>query len=250
MDRKHERDSSPDNIVVILHRPAIPENIGAVARVLFNTGFSRLFISCPETEDWATARKLAVSAEKLLEKPPIYDSLADALTASEAGFIIGMTARHRKYWDRESIQVSSREIVRRAQKEKVAIVFGPENSGLSNEDLTLCSTTISIPAAGELASYNLSHAAAIVLFHLMTESVPQENGRGPAAADFTAMEGMYDHMQDVLAEIGFLWEDNPDHMMRLVRSFIGRTEPTAAETAAIRGICRRILNYLRYGERK
>jgi len=248
VDTQLERKGNPDNITVVLHRPAIPENIGAVARVLSNTGFSRLFISCPETDDWATARKLAVSAEKLIRKSFIYDSLADALAASEAVFIVGLTARHRKYWDRESIQVSSGEIARRAQQDKVAIVFGPESSGLSNEELTLCTTTITIPAAGELTSYNLSHAAAIVFFHLMTEYAPIENHAGPDAADFASMEGMYGHIQEVLAKIGFLWGDNPDHMMRLVRSFISRTEPTTAEATAIRGICRRLLNYLKHSK--
>ncbi len=250
MTRQNERTGLPENLSVILHRPAIPENIGAVARVLANTGFHSLFISCPETDDWATARKLAVSAAELLERAPILSSLQEALSRSEARYIIGTTGRERKYWDSSDIDRSASEIVRKAADSRVAIVFGPESSGLSNEELTLCHKTITIPTAGPLQSYNLSHAVAIVLFQMMVADLPGDIKPAQDIADFDATEGMFGHIEEVLAEVGFLWKDNPDHMMRLVRSFINRARPNTAEATALRGICRRLLNYLRYGEQE
>jgi len=248
--RQNGRTGLPENLSIILHRPAIPENIGAVARVLANTGFYNLLISCPETDDWATARKLAVSAAELLQKAPILSSLQEALSRSEAQYIIGTTGRERKYWDPSDIDRSAPEIIHKATDGRVVLVFGPENSGLSNEELTLCHETITIPTAGPLQSYNLSHAVAIVLFQIIVADLPGNTEPAQDIADFDALEGMFGHIEELLTEVGFLWKNNPDHMMRLVRSFINRAGPTTAEATALRGICRRLLNYLRHGERK
>lgn len=241
MDQEPPLIKTADNITVILHRPGIPENIGSAARVISNTGFSRMIISCAETEDWQTAEKLAVSAGNLLKQAPKVGSLKEAITLSGARFVVGTTARDRKYWDHESITTSAPEILRRAEEVGVAILFGPESYGLSNEDLTLCHMRITLPSAGEFSSYNLSHAVAIVLFMLMTTDTPTPDQLARAPAPLEQAEGMYDHIQELLTEIEFLWEDNPDHMMRAVRNFINRAEPDESEVRMIRGICRRML---------
>lgn len=239
--------SSPalDKIAVILHSPSIPENIGSVARVMGNTGFSRLIVSASRTKDWKTAGKLAVSARPLLDNAQVCSSLEEALSLSGANFIVGTSGRDRKYWKARDISEAAQEILGRTSRGKVALLFGPEDAGLTNEELTLCHMVVNIPFGGEMASYNLSHAAAIVLFSIMTASLPDADPPEDETPGFDEMEGMFFHIQELLTEIRFLWDDNPDHMMRAMRGFINRAEPSEAEVKMIRGICRRLLWHLR-----
>ena len=137
------------------------------------------------------------------------------------------------------------KILDRASVTNVSLVFGPENTGLSNEEMTLCHLTVTLPTADELGSYNLSHAVLLVLFQIMTATHHRSEGAGHSPAGFEALEGMYQHIQEVLLETGFLWNDNPDHMMRAVRSFLNRSNPTDQEAKMVRGICRRLLWHLR-----
>ena len=238
-----------DNITVILHRPAIPENIGSVARAMRNTGFSRLIISCPDTVDWATAGKLAVSAADILERAPRCGSLEEAIALSEATYLVGTTGRSRKYWQSTEIGAAASQILGRSISGGTALLFGPESTGLNNEELTLCHTTVTIPFHGELASYNLAQAVLLVLFTLMTQAQPEDSARLPESAPFERVEGMYSHIQELLTETGFLWEDNPDHMMRAVREFVNRAQPMEHEVKMIRGICRRLLYHIRGRDR-
>ena len=237
-----------DNITVILQRPAIPENIGSVARAMRNTGFSKLIISCPETEDWATADKLAVSASDILHQAPRCGSLDEAVALSGAKYLIGTTGRDRKYWRASGIAAAAPDIIDRCLAGGAALLFGPESSGLNNEELTLCHAIVTIPSAGDLVSYNLAQAVLIVLYTLMTQAHPENGPDLPEPAPFEDMEGMYSHIQELLTETGFLWEDNPDHMMRAVREFVNRAEPRESEVKMIRGMCRRLLWHIRNPE--
>ncbi|MCJ7500773.1 RNA methyltransferase [bacterium] len=234
-----------DNITIILHRPAIPENIGSVARAMRNTGFSRLIISCPETVDWPTAGKLAVSAADILDRAPRCGSLEEAIALSEARYLVGTTGRSRRYWQSAEIGAAASQILSRSISGGTALLFGPESTGLTNEELTLCHTTVTIPFDGELASYNLAQAVLLVLFTLMIQAQPEDRPDSPDSASFEEVEGMYAHIQELLTEVGFLWEDNPDHMMKAVREFVNRAEPVEQEVKMIRGVCRKLLYHLR-----
>ncbi|MGD8353385.1 MAG: TrmH family RNA methyltransferase, partial [Pseudomonadota bacterium] len=217
MVQDHLPAGRQDNITVILHRPAVPENIGSAVRAMANTGFSRLIISCTETEDWATAEKLAVSAAGILRTARRCASLGEAVAVSGAKHLIGTTGRDRKYWHPVEVGSAAAGIWDRSLSGGAAILFGPENTGLTNEELTLCHSIVSIPSEGDLASYNLAQAVLLVLFTLMTNAGPGEKTDLPEPAAFEDMEGMYSHIQDLLTEAGFLLEENPDHMMRAVR---------------------------------
>ncbi len=210
-----------------------------------NTGFSKLIISCPDTEDWVTAEKLAVSASEILRQAPRCGSLEEAIALSGARYLVGTTGRDRKYWQSTEIAAAAARIHSHSLSGGAALLFGPESTGLSNEELTLCHMTVTIPSDGELASYNLAQAVLLVLFTLMTQSQPEDAPESPDSASFEEVEGMYKHIQELLTEIGFLWEDNPDHMMRTVRELVNRAEPVEGEVRMIRGICRRLLYHLR-----
>jgi tRNA/rRNA methyltransferase len=214
-----------------------------------NLGFDHLIISEPETTDWEVARRLAVAAAPVLEKAPLTESLEEAIRISGARFLIGTTARDRKYWDTREITEAAPVIMKRAATEKAALLFGPEDHGLSNEALTLCHTIVTLPTAGEVVSFNLSHAVALTLYTLLVTTAPEPDPDIHKSASFEEVEGMYAHIQELLTETGFLWEDNPDHMMRAVREFVNRRRPDSAEVKMIRGICRRLLYHLKDRDR-
>jgi tRNA/rRNA methyltransferase len=210
-----------------------------------NTGFSKLIISCPDTDDWATAGKLAVSATDILRQAPRCGSIDEAIVLSRAKYLVGTTGRDRKYWQASEIAAAAPDILSRCRTGGTALLFGPESSGLNNDELTLCHAVVTIPSAGDLASYNLAQAVLLVLYTVMTHAQPGNSPELPEPASFEDMEGMYNHIQDLLSETGFLWEDNPDHMMRAVREFVNRAMPREQECKMIRGICRRMLWHLR-----
>ncbi|MDF1535340.1 MAG: TrmH family RNA methyltransferase [bacterium] len=234
------------NFSVILHRTGIPENLGATARAMANLGFEHLIISEPKTSDWEAARKLAVAAVPILENAPVTSTLEEAISLSGSRYLVGTTSRDRKYRDLQEVAQAAPGILQRAATEKAAILFGPEDHGLSNEALTLCHATVTLPTAGEVESFNLSHAVALTLYTLLITASPEPAAAGaPESASFEDVQGMYGHIQELLTETGFLWEDNADHMMMVLREFVNRAEPNSAEVKMIRGICRRFLYHLR-----
>ena len=229
-----------ENIQVVLCRPASPENVGSAARVMMNTGASRLLLVSPKITDWDRARQVALHAGPIVEAAPRCATLREALELTDARYVVGTTGRGRKYQSPVSFPAAARDIAARASAVGCVLVFGPEDRGLSNEELELCSSTVTLPSSRALASYNLSHAVAIVLFSLLTAPLDAV-AAAPAEAPFSAMEGMYGHIQEVLTEAGFLMKDNPEHMMRMVRGVLNRARLTEAEASAIRGMCRRML---------
>lgn len=245
MGRGTGKNPLKDDVVVILHRTSIPENIGATARVMANMGFNRLILSEPGTKDLETARKVAVSAAGIVDQATVSLSLKEAAAASGASFLVGTTARDRKYQDPVDITAAAPEILRMASAGGAAILFGPEDRGLTNGELALCRMAVTIPVGGELASYNLSHAAAVVLFAVMTASLPAPSAPVRTAAGHADLEGMFAHLEGMLTQAGFLAPGNSDHMMQTVRKFLNRAEPTPREVRMIRGICRRLTWNLR-----
>ncbi len=243
-----------DRIAVVLHQPSVPDNVGAVARVMANTGFSRLVLSDPRVADMTGAYRTAVSAASILGNALTVPGLDQALAAAGAEFVVGATARTRSYWDLRPLPQAVEIILAKAAEEPVALLFGPEKTGLTNEELDRCHLLVSIPAMGPVTSYNLSHAVLLVLFHLASASAPAnapalpadptpDPGARPATRE--EREGMYAHLEEMLLAAGFLWEENPEHMMRLLREFLDRAGPRKREVQAMRGICRTMLWRLR-----
>ncbi len=241
------------NIAVVLHRTEVSGNLGSVARVMGNTGFSRLILSDPQVTDLEPARRMAVSALPLLEAAVRAPDLPSALAAAGAEFVVGTTGRDRRYWDALGPREAAPLILAQAAARPVALLFGPEPSGLTNEELDRCQMILTLPTGGPVTSYNLSHAVLLVLFALMEEEKKNDGGTGRRAdgerenplASRAELDGMYDHLQELLLASNFLWPDNPGHMMRMVRSFMERAKPLPAEVKAIRGVCRNLLHHLR-----
>jgi tRNA/rRNA methyltransferase len=228
-----------ENIAIILVEPQIPENIGAAARAMNNMGMSRLILVKPENCDLTRILKMATGTSiDIVEQMDVYHSLLDAIGPFH--YVVGTTARvgaHRP------ALTNSRDLAKNlvpiAQDNRVAVLFGPEDRGLSNEHLRYCHTIATIPTA-RFASLNLAQAVMIICYEIFWASRTPPEEVFPRLADKFELEGMYDHLKGVLTKIGFIHPQNPEHWMLNIRRFLSRLPLRAREVRVIRGICRQI----------
>lgn len=230
-----------DNVAIILVEPQIPENIGSVARAMHNMGISRLVLVNPKNCD---RRRMYVTAtgssSQVLESMDIYSDLGDALAPFQ--YLVGTTARigasrPALVWPRDL----ARQLIPVSKENRVGILFGPEDRGLSNDHLRFCHTITRIPT-DSFSSLNLAQAVVILCYELFLAAgnSPQHLSPVPRLANSFELEGMYDHMRQVLMKIGFLDPQNPEHWLLNIRRFLSRLPLRAREVRIIRGVCRQL----------
>jgi tRNA/rRNA methyltransferase len=228
-----------DNIAIVLQQPRYPENIGAAARAMCNMGIHRLLVVSPRNFDSDKVFRLAThAAADVVDHIEMYDGLDSAL--SSFSYVVGTTAR--LGGQRESVSTPPSLAPRLAglsQENSIAIVFGPEDRGLSNEDLRLCHLLVNIPTA-QFSSLNLSQAVMIICYELFVVGKVPDNGHLPRLANRHELDGMYAHLRDILVRISYVNPENPDYWMNRLRHFGTRMQLRAREVSILRGICRQI----------
>jgi tRNA/rRNA methyltransferase len=229
-----------DHITIVLHRPRFPENIGASARAMRNMGIRRMIVVEPENYDLSRVLKMATHvAADVVQDIRIATNLRDALASFQ--LVIGTTAR--LGGEREIVHTPSRmadRLISLSHENTIAIVFGPEDRGLSNEDIRLCHELVTIPTA-EFSSLNLAQAVMVICYELFTavgKDVLEPNA--PRLASRHELDGMYDQLRDILVRISYINPENPDYWMNKIRRFFTRMQLKAGEVSIIRGICRQI----------
>ena len=231
-----------DNIAIVLCRPRFPENIGAAARAMRNMGLDELVVVEPENCDGNRVLKMAThAAAEVVERMEIAATLADALAPFH--FVVGTTARLGKQRQViESPALLAEMLVPVSQENRIAIVFGSEDRGLTNADLRLCHRLVNIPTA-QFASLNLAQAVMIVCYELFCARPKERAEHVPRLASRHELDGMYEEVKDILLRISFIQPDNPDYWMNRIRHFFTRMQLRAREVSIIRGICRQIRWY-------
>jgi tRNA/rRNA methyltransferase len=229
-----------NNIAVILVEPQIPENIGSVARAMHNMGLARLVLINPKNWDLCRVLKTATgSSVDLVQEMQIHQDLLEGIGPYR--YVVGTTARtgsSRPAMNRP--RRLARELVPISQNNKVAILFGPEDRGLSNENLKYCHTIVSIPTA-RFSSLNLAQAVMIFCYEIFLAALPEGlEASHPRLANRFELEGMYNHLKEVLLKIGFIDPQNPEHWMLNIRRFLSRLPLRAREVRVIRGVCRQM----------
>lgn len=225
-------------IRIVLVGTTHPGNIGAVARAMKNMGLSELSLVRPRyfPHDDATAR--ASGAEVVLESAHVVDDLAEAL--ADCRFVAGASARARTIdWPTLAPREFARRVVDEAASGAAAVVFGPEKSGLTNEDLDRCHALVSIPAEPDFSSLNLAMAVQVLCYELRlarTEGVPAAAPREVPLASGEELERFYAHLEQVLTASGFLDPANPRFLMRRLRRLFARALPDQNEVNILRGI--------------
>ena len=220
---------------IVLVEPLFSGNVGSVARVMKNFGFSELILLNPHVLD-KYARYMAVHAYHIIENAGIEFSIEDAVKGSN--IIVGMTGMPGKT---ENKHMRMPSITPCELKEKLAgtsgivsLLFGREDHGLNNEELERCDIIVNIPTSEEYPSMNLSHAVAVVLYELSDISSGERY-----LADHSDIELLYGHIDEVLADIEYK-EHKEGKTKLMLRRILGRAELTGREVQTLRGVLRRI----------
>ncbi len=235
-----------DHISVILCRPKYPENVGSVARACVNMGCSSLIIAGSQGLDLHRAAPLATpKGTELLNKAKFYPDLCAALQEFHQAFatsarVGGWRKGTLKPWD------AALEIMHpRRGYSNTALVFGPEDTGLTNQEISLCPRIISIPTSSNAWSLNVSQAVLLILYECLKQVPPSQtrfiHSQDSPPATQEEIQCLHDHIRVALLAIDFLKPDNPDYFMLPLKRFLAKTELKQHEFKLLMGICRQIM---------
>lgn len=227
-----------ENITIVLNRPKYAGNVGAAARCAKNMGLDKICVVSGSPLPRDEMRLMAThAAADLIENIRYYDQLEEALGGFQ--YIVGATARTGAA---RGPVVTPREMAERlvdvSQKNRVALLFGSEDRGLTNDDLRWCHLVVTIPTSG-FKSLNLSHAVMLICYEIFVAG-NDSVAFTPKLATAAELEGMYAQLSRLLQKIDFLNPENPDYWMMHIRRFFSRTRLQAKEVKIIRGICRQL----------
>ena len=231
------------NIRIVLVNTSHPGNIGAAARAMKNMGLSRLYLVQPKEHPTMEAYRRSAGAHDVLDDAVIVGDLSQALTG--CAWVAGTSARLRTIeWPvlepRECVQQSTDYLV----QGEVAIVFGRENSGLTNSELEKCNVLLHIPTNPDYSSLNLAAAVQVVCYEfrltLLHDKQIRQKGkkhREDAVAASDQLDGLYQHLYEALDGIGFFGTNTPDVVMRRLKGLFNRSNTTQREVGILRGVC-------------
>lgn len=236
---------------VVLVQPHYPGNLGATARVMRNLGLEDLVLVAPvaDRHDRA-ARQMSTHGEDILDRARIVadlgEAVADCVVVAGAASAKGGLFRKQSAGPPEEMLPHLVEALRR--QHPAALVFGPEPTGLTNEEVTRCHYLIEIPTAEAYPSLNLAQAVAICLYELRklwlkTEAAPAlDEFHGPAS--FAHQEHLFAQLRQALERIHFLYGDKADALMHAIRHTLGKARLTTMEVHVLLGLARQINWYV------
>ncbi len=232
---------SPDKIRIVLVNTTHPGNIGGVARAMKNMGLSRLYLVAPRKFPHEEADWRAASAQDVLESAVVCSTLEEAI--GDCQFVAGTSARERRIpWPLLDARQCAERIAVASREEQVAVLFGREDRGLTNDELKCCNLHLNIPSDAAYSSLNLAMAVQIVAYELRMLAVA---GQLPASEDdqwdapFSTRENMerfYIHLEETLVDIEFLDPAAPRQLMARLRRLYSRVRLDEMELNILRGI--------------
>jgi tRNA (cytidine32/uridine32-2'-O)-methyltransferase len=241
-----------NNIRIVLVNTSHPGNIGATARAMKNMGLSHLTLVDPEQFPSPVASGRAVAAVVILERAKVVATLEEAV--SDCGLVIGASARVRRIpWPLMSPVETAVKVADESRLNQVALVFGREDSGLTNEELQLCHFHVHIAADENYSSLNLAAAVMVICYEVRMELLRRASLTAPAPVqnDETIVEGVdwdvpkatgqqlenfYTHLEQTLVDLYFHDPENPRLLMMRMRRLFGRIRPDQMEISILRGL--------------
>lgn len=226
-------------IRIVLSRTSHPGNIGAAARAMKTMGLSRLYLVAPKILPEEQATAMASGADDVLAAATVVDSLEEALAGTVLA--VAMTARRRDLsapiqWVREA----AAEVIAATAHGDVALVFGNETAGLSNQETDLCQRLAMIPANADYSSLNLAAAVQIAAYELRLAGVdigsPPPTNEAGLPATHEEVEGLIGHLEQAAVESGFLDPAQPKRLMPRMRRLFARAAPEKEEVQILRGM--------------
>ncbi|MDG2155830.1 MAG: RNA methyltransferase [Gammaproteobacteria bacterium] len=222
----------------VLFQPSHPGNIGAAARAIKVMGYHDLVLVKPEQQHpQPESRARASNARDVLLNARVTDTLAEAV--ADCGLVFGASARRRRLnWPEYNPRQCAAEAVHAAAAKPVAIVFGNEQAGLTNDELNLCNGLVYIPSDAKYSSLNLASAVQVLAYECrVAEDIPDPRPEPESPnASSEDIELFYNHFEQVIVNSGFLNPDNPRNLMRRVRRLFNRVHLDENELNIMRGI--------------
>lgn len=227
------------NIRIVLINTSHPGNIGSAARAMKTMGLERLYLVNPKFFPHGQATALASNAADVLENATVVDSLDAAI--QDCGLVIGTSARTRMLlWSSFSAEKAALKIkVAADQNTQVAIVFGREDSGLTNDEIKRCHCQVFIPSNPEYSSLNLSAAVQVIgyeIYKAFADHVEPVQPVGDVLATAQDIEHFYKHLERVLIEVEFLKVTRSTQIMNRLRRIFNRVSLEAKEVKILRGV--------------
>ena len=229
-----------DKIRIVLVNTSHTGNIGSVARAMKTMGFSKLYLVDPVNPVDSHASALAAGATDVLENAVVVDTLQEAI--ADCNTVIGTSARSRTLsWPMvDPVECGEKLLSGTTQEGDVALVFGRENSGLTNEELQLCNYHVCIAANPEYSSLNLAMAVQTLCYETRMrylakseQVVEQDDTTYPSSEQ---MELFYKHLESTLSDTGFVIKQHPGQVMTKLRRLFNRARPEEQELNILRGI--------------
>ncbi len=225
------------NIRIVLVEPSHPGNIGAAARAMKTMGLERLAVVNPHRFPDPQAEWRAAGAGDVVAGCRVFDSLDSAL--ADCRWAVATSARQRRIpWPVGDVREVAGEVVRQAATGQVAVLFGRETSGLTNDELQRCNKHLQIPASPEYPSLNLAMAVQVVAYEMFRQATA--GCAAPSwdrdAATLAEVEALLAHLENVLVESGFLDPHNPGQTPTRLRRLFTRVQLDETEVGMLRGV--------------
>jgi tRNA/rRNA methyltransferase len=226
------------NVRIVLVRPQGSGNIGSIARAMKNLGAGELAIVGRARTRSFWARAMAVHGRDILSAAQPYDTIRAAV--ADCRLVVGTTCRSGLYRKHsQTPRELAPDIAAAARTGKVAVIFGPEDHGLSNKDLEHCQLLVTIPTHPDYRSLNVAQAAVICLYEIyLAAAVPIPSPL--QRADAESIERLFDRMKRTLLKIGFLDAENPEHILLAFRRILGRAALEDKDVRILTGMFRQI----------
>ena len=229
------------NIHIVLVHPLYGGNVGSVCRAMDNAEFSSLRLVAPHDLNLEEARWMACKAEEILKNREEFSTLQKAI--ADCSLVVGVSARTGSYREHAlPPREMAPKIVAAAKKGNVALVFGREDHGLSNEDLSLCGEIICIPSNPKNHSLNLSHAVMVCCYEIYLagfQNKPSDQESPEISSELR--EKMFEMWEKTLLEMEFMPEGKAPHMMMIIKRILSRGCLTEQEAHVMMSIARKSL---------
>lgn len=228
-----------DNVRIVLVNTSHTGNIGSVCRAMKTMGLSDLVLVDPVQEPDSHASALAAGATDILGSAKIVPELKDAI--ADCQLTIATSARSRTLsWPMLEPRECGKKVVEEGQNSKVALVFGRENSGLTNEELQQCQFHVHIPSNPEYSSLNLAMAVQTLCYEIRMHFLDSQQAQfEPSDVEYPnseQLDGFYTHLEQALTKTGFIVKQHPGQVMAKLRRLFNRARPESHELNILRGV--------------
>lgn len=229
---------SLNSVKIVLVGTTHPGNIGAAARAMKNMGIKSLSLVQPKEFPSDIAIYRSKAAKDILEHAQVFNTLEEAI--SDCELVIGTSARGRKVpWPILNPKEAAEEVSRSSSHHKIAIIFGREDRGLTNEELGLCNLHVNIPTDPDYSSLNLAQAVQILVYEIRQAILGEQEDKDywdVELANNDQTELLINHMDELMQQVEFYDVDNPRKLLLRVRRFFKRSRIDVMETNIFRGL--------------